>query len=76
MREEEMRGVAGQVMADLERNKPASAGIVLGGLSPLSETLWKDKTTTDIIGLMDLFIMLFSFYFCLLFWNMDQPNVR
>jgi hypothetical protein len=59
MREEEMRSASGQVMTDLERNKPASTGTVLGGLSPLSETLWKDKTNTDIIGMVDLFIILF-----------------
>ncbi|KAJ1694137.1 hypothetical protein LUZ63_010835 [Rhynchospora breviuscula] len=50
MRDEEMRNAAGQVIADLERNKPAVTGMVLGGLSPLSETLWKDKANAEMIG--------------------------
>lgn len=33
MRKEEMRNVAGQVMADLERNKPASAEMVYSYIS-------------------------------------------
>ncbi|XP_024992092.1 ABC transporter G family member 11 isoform X2 [Cynara cardunculus var. scolymus] len=39
------------VMMEVEANKPqAGNGIVVGGLSPLSETIWKEKTTTDMVG--------------------------
>ncbi|KAJ0969966.1 hypothetical protein J5N97_022843 [Dioscorea zingiberensis] len=48
--EEEMRNTAGQVMVEIESSKPAGNGMVVGGLSPLSETLWKEKTNTEFIG--------------------------
>ncbi|CAN4085358.1 unnamed protein product [Withania somnifera] len=35
---------------EIEVNKPQGHGIVVGGLSPLSETLWKEKTNTEFIG--------------------------
>ena len=38
------------VGAEIEANKPTGNGIVVGGLSPLSETLWRDKATTDFVG--------------------------
>ncbi|XP_049394389.1 ABC transporter G family member 11-like [Solanum stenotomum] len=38
------------VMMEIEANKPQGHGIVVGGLSPLSETLWKEKTNTEFIG--------------------------
>lgn len=39
------------VMMEIEANKPAAGnGMVVGGLSPLSETIWKEKTTTDMVG--------------------------
>ncbi|RWV79648.1 hypothetical protein GW17_00059192 [Ensete ventricosum] len=37
-------------MVEIEANKPSGNGIVVGGLSPLSETLWKEKTNTELIG--------------------------
>lgn len=45
-----MRASASQAVEEMEANKPTGAGIVVGGLSPLSETLWKDKTETEFIG--------------------------
>nr|XP_010918473.1 ABC transporter G family member 11 [Elaeis guineensis] len=50
MKEGEMRSSAGQVMLEIESNKPVGNGIVVAGLSPLSETLWKEKTDTEFIG--------------------------
>ncbi|CAD5171603.1 ABC transporter G family member 11-like [Musa acuminata AAA Group] len=50
MRGEERRSSAGQVMEDMEANMPSGNGIVVGGLSPLSETLWRDKTCTEFMG--------------------------
>ncbi|KAG9442028.1 hypothetical protein H6P81_017882 [Aristolochia fimbriata] len=41
---------AGHVMMEIEASKPAGNGMVVGGLSPLSETLWKEKTDTEFIG--------------------------
>ncbi|XP_047325659.1 ABC transporter G family member 11 isoform X2 [Impatiens glandulifera] len=35
---------------EIESNKPTGNGLVAGGLSPLSETLWKEMTNTDFIG--------------------------
>ncbi|XP_019174732.1 PREDICTED: ABC transporter G family member 11 [Ipomoea nil] len=42
--------VAGEVMMEIEASKPQGNGIVVGGLSPLSETLWKEKTNTEFMG--------------------------
>ncbi|PIA35309.1 hypothetical protein AQUCO_03500008v1 [Aquilegia coerulea] len=41
---------ANHVIMEIESNKPTGAGLVIGGLSPLSETLWKEKTHTEFIG--------------------------
>ncbi|XP_060204381.1 ABC transporter G family member 11-like [Lycium barbarum] len=41
---------ANDVMMEIEASKPEGHGIVVGGLSPLSETLWKEKTNTEFIG--------------------------
>ncbi|KAJ8536617.1 hypothetical protein K7X08_035018 [Anisodus acutangulus] len=41
---------ANDVMMEIEASKPQDHGIVVGGLSPLSETLWKEKTNTEFIG--------------------------
>ncbi|XP_009781344.1 ABC transporter G family member 11-like [Nicotiana tabacum] len=41
---------ANDVMMEIEASKPQGHGIVVGGLSPLSETLWKEKTNTEFIG--------------------------
>lgn len=38
------------VMADIEANRPRGNGMVVGGMSPLSETLWRDKADTEFIG--------------------------
>ncbi|XP_077247206.1 white-brown complex-like protein [Tasmannia lanceolata] len=45
-----MRSSQDHVMMEIESNKPTGHGIVVGGLSPLSETLWKEKTNTEFIG--------------------------
>ncbi|CAA2971313.1 ABC transporter G family member 11 [Olea europaea var. sylvestris] len=45
-----MRSSADDVMMEIEACKPQNSGLVIGGLSPLSETLWKDKTNTDVVG--------------------------
>ncbi|CAH9128502.1 unnamed protein product [Cuscuta epithymum] len=39
-----------EVMMEIESSKPQGNGIVIGGLSPLSETLWKEKTNTEFVG--------------------------
>jgi hypothetical protein len=38
------------VGAEIEASKPTGNGIVVGGLSPLSETLWRDKAATEFVG--------------------------
>ncbi|MBA0548112.1 hypothetical protein Golob_019230 [Gossypium lobatum] len=45
-----MRNSASNVMMEIESNKPAGNGMVIGGLSPLSETLWREKTNTEFVG--------------------------
>ncbi|KAH7550575.1 hypothetical protein JRO89_XS13G0224200 [Xanthoceras sorbifolium] len=45
-----MRNSASNTMTEIEASKPAGKGIVVGGLSPLSETLWREKTNTDFVG--------------------------
>lgn len=45
-----MRNSANHVIMEIEASKPAGTGMVVGGLSPLSETLWKEKTDTELIG--------------------------
>ncbi|KAL9266764.1 ABC transporter G family member 11-like protein [Drosera capensis] len=43
--------IVSSVMMEIESNKPGLNGpVVLGGLSPLSETLWRDKTNTELVG--------------------------
>ncbi|MBA0789119.1 hypothetical protein Gotri_000114 [Gossypium trilobum] len=37
-------------MMEIESNKPAGNGMVIGGLSPLSETLWREKANTEFVG--------------------------
>lgn len=39
-----------EVMMEIEASKPQGNGMVVGGLSPLSETLWKEKTNTEFMG--------------------------
>lgn len=39
-----------EVVMEIEANKPAGNGMVVGGLSPLSESLWKEKTNTEFVG--------------------------
>ncbi|KAF2291657.1 hypothetical protein GH714_027931 [Hevea brasiliensis] len=46
-----MRNSANQVVMEIEASKPApTSGMVVGGLSPLSETLWRDKSNTEFVG--------------------------
>ncbi|PPR99355.1 hypothetical protein GOBAR_AA21302 [Gossypium barbadense] len=45
-----MRNSASNVMMEIESNKPAGNGMVIGGLSPLSETLCREKTNTEFVG--------------------------
>lgn len=42
-----MTNSANEVMMEIEANKPQVSAL---GLSPLSETLWKDKTITEFVG--------------------------
>ncbi|KAI4347399.1 hypothetical protein L6164_008214 [Bauhinia variegata] len=39
-----------RVAMEIEASKPALNGAALPGLSPLSETLWREKTNTELIG--------------------------
>ncbi|KAK7269009.1 hypothetical protein RIF29_21724 [Crotalaria pallida] len=41
---------AKHVAMEIEANKPSGTTISLPGLSPLSETLWREKTNTELIG--------------------------
>ncbi|KAK6148170.1 hypothetical protein DH2020_019082 [Rehmannia glutinosa] len=41
---------ADEVVMEIEANKPQGNGLVVGGLSPLSESLWKEKTNTEFVG--------------------------
>ncbi|KAK9106253.1 hypothetical protein Syun_022264 [Stephania yunnanensis] len=41
---------AEEVMMEIEASKPTESGLVVGGLSPLSETLWKEKSGTEFLG--------------------------
>ncbi|KAJ3680325.1 hypothetical protein LUZ60_016603 [Juncus effusus] len=51
MRGQDQRSSSSQVMAEMEMNKPTNNNnILLAGLSPLSETIWKDKANTNLIG--------------------------
>ncbi|KAF6153442.1 hypothetical protein GIB67_003632 [Kingdonia uniflora] len=45
-----MKNSTNHVIMEIEEGKPSGTGIVVGGLSPLSETLWKEKTDTEFIG--------------------------
>ncbi|KAJ4844486.1 ABC transporter G member 11 [Turnera subulata] len=38
------------VMMEIESSMPAGNGMVLPGLSPLSETIWREKTNTEFVG--------------------------
>ncbi|RWR92647.1 ABC transporter G family member 11 [Cinnamomum micranthum f. kanehirae] len=46
----EMRNSTNHVSMEIESSKPPGNGMVVGGLSPLSETLWKEKAGTEFIG--------------------------
>ncbi|KAI4304585.1 hypothetical protein MLD38_040072 [Melastoma candidum] len=41
---------ANRVIKEIESSKPAGNGIMIGGLSPLSETIWKETTDTEFVG--------------------------
>ncbi|KAJ0104500.1 hypothetical protein Patl1_19224 [Pistacia atlantica] len=45
-----MRNSTNHVMTEIEASKPSGNGMVVGGLSPLSETIWKEKTNIDSVG--------------------------
>ncbi|CAA0820977.1 ABC transporter G family member 11 [Striga hermonthica] len=39
-----------EVVMEIEAHKPQGNGLVIGGLSPLSESLWKERTDTEFVG--------------------------
>ncbi|KAI3473618.1 hypothetical protein Pfo_031423 [Paulownia fortunei] len=41
---------ANDVVMEIEASKPQGNGFVVGGLSPLSESMWKEKTNTELVG--------------------------
>lgn len=41
---------ANHTMMEIESSKPAGNGLVPCGLSPLSETLWREKTDVEFVG--------------------------
>lgn len=41
---------AEDVMMEIESSKPQGNGMIVGGLSPLSESLWKEKANTEFVG--------------------------
>ncbi|GER56691.1 ABC transporter [Striga asiatica] len=41
---------AEEVVMEIEAHKPQTNGLVVGGLSPLSESLWKERTYTEFVG--------------------------
>ncbi|KAJ7970112.1 ABC transporter G family member [Quillaja saponaria] len=41
---------ANHAMVEIEPSKPAGNGVGVASLSPLSETLWREKTNTEFIG--------------------------
>lgn len=45
-----MRNAANNAIMEIESSKPPVMGYVVGGLSPLSETLWKERTNTEFVG--------------------------
>ncbi|KAK1404245.1 White-brown complex protein 11 [Heracleum sosnowskyi] len=45
-----MSSSTNDVMMEIEGTMPQGNGMVVGGLSPLSETLWREKTNTEFIG--------------------------
>lgn len=41
---------AEDVMMEIESSKPQGNGMIVGGLSPLSESLWKEKANMEFVG--------------------------
>ncbi|XP_073035884.1 ABC transporter G family member 11-like [Primulina eburnea] len=41
---------ADDVMMEIESSRPQGKGMIVGGLSPLSESLWKEKANTEFVG--------------------------
>ncbi|XP_043700169.1 ABC transporter G family member 11 [Telopea speciosissima] len=41
---------ASHVIMEIEASKPQGNGITVGGLSPLSESLWREKTDMEFVG--------------------------
>ncbi|XP_062002349.1 ABC transporter G family member 11 [Rosa rugosa] len=47
---EKRNPAAENAMMEIESSKASGNGIVAGGLSPLSETLWREKASVEIVG--------------------------
>ncbi|KAL6132742.1 hypothetical protein ACLB2K_064981 [Fragaria x ananassa] len=47
---EKRNPAAENAMMEIESSKPSGNGLVAVGLSPLSETLWREKATVDMVG--------------------------
>lgn len=47
---EKRNPAAENAMMETESSKPSGNGLVAGGLSPLSETLWREKASVDMVG--------------------------
>ncbi|PQP94575.1 ABC transporter G family member 11 [Prunus yedoensis var. nudiflora] len=48
--EKTRNSAAGHSIMEIEPSKPSGEGVVVGGLSPLSETLWREKASLEIVG--------------------------
>ncbi|BFG36872.1 hypothetical protein CerSpe_231460 [Prunus speciosa] len=48
--EKTRNSAAGHSIMEIEASKPSGKGVVVGGLSPLSETLWREKASLEIVG--------------------------
>lgn len=48
--EKTRNSAAGHSIMEIEASKPSGNGVVVGGLSPLSETLWREKASLEIVG--------------------------
>lgn len=48
--EKTRNSAAGHATMEIEASKPSGIGVVAGGLSPLSETLWREKASLEIVG--------------------------
>lgn len=48
--EKTWNSAAGHSTMEIEASKPSGHGVVASGLSPLSETLWREKASLEIVG--------------------------